>query len=73
MIIYTDGGYKPDSGAYGSACLENDNGELYKIIRWKFPYVVETNNEAEYATLLETLLWLSSMVECVKMENADRG
>lgn len=62
MIVYTDGGYDKN-GAYGSARIENDDGTLWKMIRWGFPYPVKTNNEAEYATLLETLLYLSSMTD----------
>jgi ribonuclease HI len=57
MILYTDGGYKPKTGAYGSGRLENDDGSLAKMMRWEFPYPVNTNNEAEYATLLESLMW----------------
>lgn len=61
MIVYTDGGYKPKDGAYGSCRLETDEGELIQIIRWRFQYPVSTNNEAEYATLLETVKYLSDI------------
>ena len=60
MIVYTDGGCKPSTGSYGSCRIETDKGELYKIIRWDFDETVSTNNEAEYATLVEALRWISS-------------
>ncbi len=60
MIIYTDGGYNK-TGAYGSGLLEIDDGTEYKMLRWKFSYPVHTNNEAEYAALLETLLYTLSI------------
>ena len=60
MIIYTDGGYKHATNfAYGSCCIEHNDGTLYEIIHWdKFAYPVNTNNEAEYATFMESLILL---------------
>jgi len=58
MILYTDGGCKPSSGAYGSFRIESDDGTLWEICRWaQFNYPVNTNNQAEYAILFEALLY----------------
>ena len=57
MKLFCDGGFKPSTGAYGSGRVEYDDGNLCKMLRWTFPYPVNTNNEAEYATLLESLMW----------------
>jgi ribonuclease HI len=66
VILYTDGGCKPKTGTYGSFRIENDAGELREIVRWaEFDTPVETNNQAEYAILLEALLY----VERMKPEN----
>jgi ribonuclease HI len=62
MILYTDGGCKPKTGTYGSFRIENDKGELYQIVRWaEFNTPVTTNNQAEYAILLEALLFVERM------------
>jgi ribonuclease HI len=65
MILYTDGGCNKE-GTYGSFRIENDKGEIWELIR--IPdfkgigrdcglYPVNTNNEAEYATMADALFY----------------
>jgi len=62
MIIYTDGGWKPSTGAYGSFRIEEDDETLCFIGRIPyFDYPVKTNNEAEYATLIKALEYVKTL------------
>jgi ribonuclease HI len=65
MILYTDGGYRPSTGAYGSFRIENDKGQLWELLRMdlnprKHYDGAKTNNQAEYCILFEALLYCLS-------------
>ena len=55
MIIFSDGGFGPKTGGYGSFKVENDDGTDYALIRLVYDDFICTNNRAEYQTLLEAL------------------
>ena len=53
--LYSDGGKSPKNGTYGSFRLENAEGLLINLKRLKFHPPIDTNNTAEYASLLAGL------------------
>jgi ribonuclease HI len=67
MIVYTDGGCNKN-GTFGSFRIEDNDGTLFELIRlenfdlWTVP--VTTNNEAEYATMIEALryCWVKKLI-----------